>query len=126
MAEERPNLDGAWKSRYEYGDGKSSEHIIDLRQNGLKVDGSSRLDPTGSELFLHLLLSANRRLGGDWEEITSREGEYGGQRFKGFVAFVLKSEGVWEGVWIGPNRDDSKVNSGPWTLEKQKDENAEV
>jgi hypothetical protein len=123
MAIERPNLTGPWRSRYEYGEGKSSEHIVDLRQDGLKVNGSSRPDPTGSELFLHLLLRGNSKLWGEWDEHTSPRGEYRGQKFHGALYLILKDEATRaEGLWLGPNRDDSHINTGKWTLEKQTDE----
>jgi hypothetical protein len=119
MAGEELDLSGRWRSRYEYGQARRSEHIVDLRQNRLSVEGSSQLDETGSELFLYLQLIGTTTLGGKWKEKTSRGGEYNGQEFEGWAAFILKNQATLaEGRWIGPDRHNSDINSGLWTLEK--------
>jgi hypothetical protein len=121
MANQEINLSGAWNSRYEYGDGQAAEHLVDLRQHGLRVEGASRLDESGSELFFYLRLLGAATLGGDWKELTSKKGQYGGREFQGWVAFNLKDSAAHaKGIWIGPNRDDSEIKSGGWTLERVK------
>jgi hypothetical protein len=119
MANQEIDLTGSWLSRYEYGEDKYSEHRVNLRQDRLNVNGSSELDNSSSELFLYLQLIGATTLGGKWKEKTSKKGEYGGQEFVGWVAFVLKNEvTLAEGIWIGPNRHGSAINSGVWTLDK--------
>jgi hypothetical protein len=47
MANKGIDLTGAWQSHYEYGEDQIGEHVVDLRQHGLKVGGASRLGPSG-------------------------------------------------------------------------------
>lgn len=112
-------LSGIWESRYAYSGGKG-HHQIRIDDSGDLVSAESLLMKDGSEL--HMELTRDRALlGGLWREKTSPTGTYRGTIFNGHVDFVLDvTLTKAKGMWVGHNRDKNKVNSGEWTLEKQK------
>ena len=129
MANQKIDLSGVWQSRYEYGESQQGEHIVDLRQHALKVNGSSHLDDTGSELFLDLWLRPPKPelgrggwlLDGFWKEETSPSGTYRGQLFQGVLQLILNDEAnKAQGKWAGHDRGHSQVNTGNWFLTREK------
>ncbi len=113
------DLSGIWKSRYEYGLGRQSEHQVSLKHEGAKVIGKSLSDPSGSKLKLDLELE-RRFLTGTWREKTSPQGEYKGRIFFGALQLlILDAEARrMEGKWVGFNRDETEENTGEWSLTK--------
>lgn len=109
---------GEWGSRYGYSGGEST-HTLRFERVGDKIVGTSFPNEEESELRLDLQLDGNI-LSGPWREKTSPTGDYQGQEFHGVIQLIVNAEGTKaEGLWLGFNRDKTKINSGPWSLERQ-------
>ncbi|OGL25577.1 hypothetical protein A2708_01265 [Candidatus Saccharibacteria bacterium RIFCSPHIGHO2_01_FULL_49_21] len=115
------DLQGRWHSRYEYGDGKIGEHEVNLLpQRNQGILGVSPEVEGESHLVLELEFQLPRKLAGSWRERTSGTGEYRGKVFEGFLMLILNDDfTAAKGQWIGDNRDQTEVNSGTWTLERE-------
>ncbi|MBX4191097.1 hypothetical protein KW794_03330 [Candidatus Saccharibacteria bacterium] len=115
------DLSGIWQSHYEYGDGKQSQHQVNLRQDGSEIIGTSLPDPSSSKVTLKLQIDDNV-ISGVWHERTSPQGHYKGREFGGHLQLILDDEAKkMAGKWIGYNSDKTNINSGKWTLEKIKE-----
>jgi hypothetical protein len=110
-------LSGLWESTYTYSGGEG-RHRLNLIQNGNAVSAQSLKNDDGSTVSMELELNGSV-LSGSWGESTSPEGRYEGKFFEGLVVFILNQSGTGaEGLWIGPNRDDTHVNYGSWILNR--------
>ncbi len=110
------DLSGIWQSLYSYGRGRQSKHRVKLQHIGKKINGSSIVDISKSELTFDLELERNF-LTGTWRERTSHQGEYKGKIFFGALQFILDPRARrMEGKWVGFNKDESEENTGEWAL----------
>src|SRR4030095_4577509 len=110
-------LNGLWMSRYTYSGGEGL-HRVNVVLKADQVSVESLPNEEGSTLRMKLKLHKNV-LKGTWGELTSPTGAYAGQFFEGFVIFVLNNKCTKaEGTWVGTNRDNNRVNSGTWMLER--------
>lgn len=119
------NIEGTWRSRYEYGKGPNSEpqiseHTITFTtEEANKWVGKSLPQDDGSEVTLTLTQNGDE-FKGDWQEHTSSTGSYGGQELGGAILLLLQAEGAeLNGMWLGRSSSSNQVKVGGWTLRRE-------
>lgn len=111
------NLNGIWRSSYEYGLDRHDEHYVVLRQSGRRVRGRSLPHVIDSILELDLDIASPAIAQGTWRERTSPGERYEGQTFFGVIHLrVDPFQDTLTGKWVGFGRSPDAVNTGEWQL----------
>lgn len=117
-------IEGIWHSRYEYSQGpdntlQTSEHRIEFVQDDNVWIGTSLSNEEGSQLTITVRQNSNE-FKGNWTELTSPSGSYGGREFGGTILLLLQAEGTeLNGMWLGANSDQTRVKAGVWSLKRE-------
>lgn len=109
------DISGTWRSYYEYG-GNASEHIIIFKKEGDVYIGISQPLPDGESVEIRLQAD-DTAFTGTFQEKTSSAGHYKGAVFHGALQFLLEGKRL-HGQWVGFNSGRTKINNGPWTLQR--------
>lgn len=111
---------GVWRSKYEYHSNSRNktfqdEHIVRVHRKGNTLVFESIPDRNASYLFIRLSIDGNIATG-TWQEVTDKNGYYGGATYYGTIQLVISEDAKhMSGKWAGFDKS-MKVNVGPWEL----------